>query len=417
MNIDELEGILKTAGYEFKRATNSRIVIYTEDDRKTLLRTIAEITQGTYTQSRTGAGWKSSVGAALVGNIVILAKPLTKGTGGNIASLDARAFTSLGQDTTFNYGGREIAVVKFTSADKIKDSILQGLERSPLLGEAYKEMIEPFFDNGKVEWAPDVPQAVVSKLGVYVGEVLIGWVALARKQSRYFQRNPFQGTPKAFYLPTDPSFSGVDSFIEMSDGSYYGISSKFGRGAKASIFTNLLKVGMEKETSLRPSVFKDICRTAKSNNLKHTNSRSIVYAYGVRDILKLGSSAVSNPDVVYQQAYANKGGKELAAVSAAIIKYGASQDIKSKLPASTSAFFTRTMADMINKDRESLNQIEEILTGKEYWQANLNISDWRKGEVNFSFVKSSKAIIKIFGNKSAIGDISAKQGWINYELS
>lgn len=417
MNIDELESVLKTAGYEFKRATNSRIVIYTEEDRKTLLRTIADITQGSYTQSRTGSGWKSSVGATLVGSIVILAKPLTKGTGGNIASLDARAFTSLGQDTTFNYGGREIAVVKFTSADKIRDSILQGLEKSPLLGEAYKEMIEPFFDTGKVEWAPDVPQAVVSKLGVYVGEVLIGWVALARKQSKYFQRNPFQGTPKAFYLPTDPSFSGVDSFIEMSDGSYYGVSSKFGRGAKASLFTNLLKVGIEKETSLRPSVFKDICRTAKSNNLKYTNSRSIVYAYGVRNILKLGQNAVSNPDVAYQQAYSNKGGKELATVTAAIIKYGTSQDIKSKLPASTSAFFTRTMADMLNKDKESLNQIEEILTGKEYWQANLNISDWRKGEVNFSFVKSSKATIKIFGNKSAIGDISAKQGWINYELS
>lgn len=416
MTIDKLESMLKGAGYEYKRATNTRIIIYTEENRKDVLRALAEITEGTYTQARTGSGWKSSVGAVLVGGLVIVAKSLTKGLRGNIASLDARSFTALGENTTFNYGGREVAVVKFTSADKIRDSILQGLESSPLLGEAYKEMVEPFFDTGKIEWAPDVPQAVVSKLGVYIGEVLIGWVALARKQPKYFRRNPFLGTPKAFYLPTDPSFSGVDSFIEVADGSYYGISSKFGRGAKASLFTNLLKVGIEKESSLRPSVFKDICKVAR-NNLKYTNSKSIVYAYGIRNILKLNSSIIPNPDVVYQQAYANKPGKELTATTAAIIKIGTSQDIKSKLPASVSAFFTRTMADMLNKDKESLNQIEEILTGKEYWQANLNIADWRKGTVSFSFVKASKAVVKIFGNKSAIGDISAKQGWINYELS
>lgn len=417
MTIDDLERTLKTAGYEFKRVTNNRVIVYTEDDRKLMLRDIADITKGQYTTARTGAGWKSSVGATLVDNLVILAKPLTKGTGGNIAALDARVFTKTGQDTTFNYGSNEVKVVKFTTADSIKKGILEGLQQSNLLGEPYREMFETFFDSGKIEWAPDIPQAVVSKLGVYIGEVLVGWAILARQQSKYFKRNPFTGTPKAFYLPTDPSFSGVDSFIEMSDGSYIGISSKFGRGAKASIFTNLLKVGIEKETKLRPSIFKDICKTAKSNNLKYTNSRSIVYAYGVRELLGIKSSVVPNPDVVYQQAYANKPGKEVAAVTAAILKTNASADIKSKLPASISSFFTRTIAEMLNKDTQSLSQIEEILTGKDYWQANLDMSEWKKGNVSFSFVKSSKAVIKIYGNKSAIGDISAKQGWVNYELS
>lgn len=417
MTIDELEKVLTTAGFEIKRATSNRLVVYTEEDRKVVLQGIADITKGQYTQSRTGAGWKSSVGATLVDSFVVLAKPLTKGTGGNIAALDARVFTKTGESTTFSYGGNDVQVVKFTSADQIKKGILDGLRSSPLLGEAYEEMFMSFFDTGKIEWAPDVPQAVVSKLGVYVGEVLIGWVALAKKQTSHFQRNPFPGTPKAFYLPTDPSFSGVDSFVEMTDGSYYGVSSKFGRGAKASIFTNLLKVGIEREAKLRPSVFKDICKAAKSNGFKYTNSRSIVYAYGVRDLLDIKQNVVSNPDTVYQQAYSNKGGKELAAVMAAIMKTDTSQDIKSKLPASVSAYFTRTIADKLNKDAESLNQIEEILTGKDYWQANLNMGDWKRGEVSFSFVKSSKAVIKIFGNKSAIGDISAKQGWINYELS
>jgi hypothetical protein len=418
LTIAQLEDKIKKAGYDnVKRVTANRLVIYTEDDRKVALNTLAQSIGGKYTSNRIGAGWKSSVGAALLGTFVILAKPLTKGIKGNVASLDARAFSKKGTADTFSYADQEVAVAKFTSANQIRDSILEGMRDSPLLSEAYEEMFKGFFETGKIEWAPNTPPAMINKLGVYVGELLVGWVLLSKKTASYFSRNPFTGIAKAFYLPTDPSFSGVDSFIEMSDGSYYGISSKFGKGAKASIFTNLLKIGIEKESKLKSSVFKDICAIAKNNNLKYTSSRSIVYHYGIRKLLDISSTQIRDPDSIYTQAYSGKSSKELDMVVGAILRITDNKDIKAALPNSISSFFNRTIAQKLNDDAESLSQIEEILTGKDYWQANLDINKWTKGTVHFTFVKSSAAVIKLYGNKSAIPDLSCKQGWINYELS
>lgn len=417
--IEQLEEALKVAGYDnLKRASSNRIIIFTEENRKTVLGTIAETIGARYTTARTGTGWKSSTGAVLLNNYVIVAKPLTKGTGGNISALDARAFSKKGKVTKFNYLDSEVEVATFTSADQIKTSILQGCSESNMLGEAYYEMFDAFFNSGKIEWNPEVQAAVINKLGVYIGELMIGWVFLSKTQSKHFASNPFKGTAKAFHIPTDPAFSGVDSFIEMTDGTYYGISSKFGAGAKASIFTNLLKIGIEKESSLKPSVFKDLCKTAKNNNLKYKNSRSIVYAYGIRNILKLSSTKIISTDKVYDQGYKNSKEKEVIMVTLSIMEHPmASSDIKKNLPFSISSFFNRTIADMLNKDQASLDQIEEILTGKDYWQANLDILKWKNGIVQFKFVRSSKAKIKIIGSKSSIPDITAKQGWINYELS
>ena len=419
MTIDELESKIKAAGYpEIKRASSTRLVIYTSDNRVIALTGLAKELEGTYTTSRTGTGWKSSVGAVIIENYAIIAKPLTKGTGGNISSLDARVFCKLGNSTKFNYLNSDVSVAMFTNANQLRDSILKGCKESPLLGEAYVEMISSFFETGKIDWNPEVSLAVINKLGVYLGELLVGWVLLANKKSTYFKTNPFTGTPKAFYLPTDPAFSGVDSFVVMANGTMYGISSKFGKGAKASIFTNLLKNGIEKETSLKPSVFKDLCKTAKMNGLKYSNSRSIVYEYGIRNILQMPKSVIPSPDAIYAEAYKKSKDANLKKVVDAInASPYASADIKKNLPSSISSFFNRTIADKLNKDADSLSSIEEILTGKDYWQTNLDIAKWKNGEVSFSFVRSSKAKIKIIGSKSSIPDITSKQGWINYELS
>jgi hypothetical protein len=420
MLIQDVEAKIKAAGYDqIKRASSTRLVVYMEEDRKIALPALAAAIGGTFTSNKTGSGWKSSVGAILIDSFVILAKPLTKGVSGNIASLDARLFSATGQDSTYNYLNSDVTVKKFTSADQIKNGILKGCATSSMLGEPYVEMFTPFFDGGKIEWAPDTPPAVINKLGVYIGELLVGWVILARKETLHFKTRPFSGTPKAFYLPTDPSFSGVDSFIEMVNNDVYGISSKFGVGAKASIFTNLLKNGIKKQNQLSASVFKDLCQVVTHNNLTYNNSRAIVYAYGVRNILGLSKAQISNPNDVYDQAFRhNKDAKELNLVVNAIMNSrDASSEIKKELPNSISAFFNRTIADRLNKDKASQDQIVEILTGKDYWQANLDIVKWKNGEVSFSFVRSSKANVKIIGSKASIGDITAKQGWINYELS
>ena len=95
----------------------------------------------------------------------------------------------------------------------------------------------------------------------------------------------------------------------------------------------------------------------------------------------------------------------------------AERDIIAKLPKSATAFFCRAIAKRLNDDKMAMDQMREILAGKNYWQANLNKGEWNKGVVSFKFSNSGQASLKIFGNKSATDDIDAKQGMVNYLLS
>jgi hypothetical protein len=347
----------------------------------------------------------------------VLAKPMTKGTGGNIASLDARVFSTLGKPGTFNYNDQNISVVTFTSAELLKNSILEGIEKSPLLGETYAEIFQEFFKTGKITWPPETPLPVINKLGVYIGELLVGWVLLDRSMTKYFANNPFSGVVTKFHLPTDPAFSGVDSFAELSNGEYYLISSKFGSGAKASLFSNILNYGVIKYSKLSDSVFKDICGVVKRGGLSFKNSRAIVYTYGIRNILGLNELAVKDPNNVYSEIYSGKGGKDSDKVIEKIkATRGVDRQIIDSLPYSVSSFFNREIAKELMSDPKSLDQMKEILTGKDYYQANLNTTEWSKGNLKFKFISSGQAELKVIGSKSAIRDITSKQGWVNYEL-
>lgn len=416
-SIEQLETSLKKLGYGvFKRDSSSRLVVYTSEERISFLKLIAATFNGSYISQKTGPGWRSSVGAAQIGNLLILAKPQTKsGAAASVSSLDARIFTSLGTKNKFNYMGQDVNVVSFTRAKTLSESIVQGCRKSNILGEEYAELFEDFFDTGKFNWSPDLPPTVINKLGVYTGEVIVGWVLLSNKNSKFFENNPFKGDVKAFHMPTDPAFSGVDSFVEFKDGSYIGISSKFGTGAKASFFTNMLEKGIKNRSKLKASVFKNICDVCASNNIEFKKSREIVYTYGVNKLLKLN---IKNPNSIFDSIIAGKKTPELTKVILAIKSYpGVSDDIKKKLPGSVSAFFNRTIAETLNKDTNSIEEIKKILEGKDFYQANLNINDWLKGNVKFKFIKSGKSTLKFIGSKSAIDDTKSKQGWINYELS
>lgn len=418
-NIASLESTLSLIGYEkYKRDSANRLIVYVEGDRKQQLKSIAEELDGTYLSQKTGSGWKSSVGAVKKNNFIILAKPSVDGVSGSLSSLDARAFSGKGSKSTFSYNGVNVPVMTFTSAKSIQDSIVGGCRSSNLLGDGVADSVADFFTTDTISWDPNIKLPVVNKLGVYIGEVLVGWVFLSKKQSKYFTTNPFKGTPKKFHLPIDPAFTGVDSWIEMSDGSFYSLSSKFGGGAKASIFTNLLEKGITKESKLRQSEFKKLCQTCVKNNIPYTKSKDIVYTHGVREILGLSEREIKNPLSVYQQIVSNKHESEAKKVIA-IIKNDPKADdvVKKNLPYSVSAYFNRSIADRLNKDSASINQMKEILQGKDYWQGNLNISKWTKGKVEYKWLSSADAELNIIGSKGSTSDITSKQGWINYELT
>ena len=389
-------------------------------ERVSALKDIASTFSGKYTPAKTGVGWRSSVGAALLpGGMVVLAKPKTTGTSGNIASLDARDFYSLATPGTFNFQGQDISVVTFKKADVIRNSIIQGARDQKLLGPAYSEAFQDFFDTGKINWSQGTPRPIINKLGVYVGEVMIGWVFLKNSSSLYakhFTNNPFSGTAVAFHMPTDPAFSGVDSFIEMKDGSFYPISSKFGAGAKASFFTNLFEKGIKSRDSLSSSYFKDMCMLASRKNISFKKSKEFVYEFGIREVLGISEQDIRISTSVFDNIRRGTPNDDVAKVVKAIKNKTENQQILDGLPESISAYFNRTIAENLNNDPKSIKQMTEILAGKDYWQANLDISKWTNGPMKFRFINSGEANINLIGSKSAITDITSKQGWINYEL-
>ncbi len=423
MQLVDVEDYIKSLGYtEIKKAASNRLIVYMDgSERVSALKTIASNLGGRYTSSKNGVGWRSSVGAALLPlNIVVLAKPMTKGTSGNIASLDAREFTKLANPGKFNFMGQDVDVVTFTTAGQVQMSIINGLATNRMLGPAYVEAFQDFFDKGKIGWPPGTPLPIINKLGVYVSEVLIGWVFLSKSlkivQQHFPATNPFRGVPIAFHLPTDPAFSGVDSFVEMSNGSFYAISSKFGGGAKASFFTNLFEKGIDKRFKLSTSYFKDMCDFAGAKNISASKAKEFVYNYGVREILGISAQNISNPTQVFDSIRLDKITSEVDMVADKIKQLSKDPKIVNNLPQSISAYFNRTIADQLNKDNASISQMKEILAGKDYWQANLDETAWVKGSVKFKFINSGQASLNIIGSKSAITDVTSKQGWINYEL-
>jgi hypothetical protein len=416
--IEKLMADIKTLGLgESKKDSGSRIIVYTtEKDRVGVLRMIAETFDGRYSASKSGPGWKSSQGSAQVGSYTVLVKPAAKaGQVGSLGSMDARVFAKYGKSGTFAYGGTDVQVMSFTSKKMIETSIIKGAAESSMLGKDISEQFADFFDSGKFTWDPQMPPLLLNKLGVYAGELLVGWAFFTSNRKKWFDTDPFTGSPVAFHLPTDPAFSGVDSFVEMKDGSYYSISSKFGVGAKASFFSNLLGKGVAKRSKLNNSVFKQICDLVGQKGLDYKKSKDVVYAWGFEKLLKL---KINNTNDVFQAIVQGKKTADLNKVILAIRAHPlATTDVKSKLPRSVSGFFNRSMADMLNKDQKSLDEIVSILAGKDYWQGNLQTKEWGQGILRFKFVKAGKARVRFIGNKAALDDISCKQGWVNYELA
>jgi hypothetical protein len=217
----------------------------------------------------------------------------------------------------------------------------------------------------------------------------------------------------------------VDSFLVLSDGSIVPVSSKYGVGAKASFFSNLLNKALDENLPPR-SVIADIADSARKAGISAAaltskqGSKEIVYEYGIRKILKLPVSAVRNPYAIYTNVK-NSGKKDSKLSPEAkkvldLIKNSADKKIVEKLPYSMTAFFSRSMAQNLNSDPKSVKAMVEILAGKNFWQANLDIAEWKKGNIKYRMVSSGSASIQIIGSKSAIDDIDAKQGMVNYEV-
>ena len=230
---------------------------------------------------------------------------------------------------------------------------------------------------------------------------------------------PWVWHPTAFNLPADPSFSGVDSFVETANG-LTPLSSKYGAGAAASFFSNILIGGMDIE--LEESIFSRVVEAAKDRGVtaadlfKKQKSKHVLYQYGVRRILGM---AIDDPYGVYDAVKNGELTEDRYRVSREIRLLGESVDprILEYLDSSMTAFFSRATAEALNACPKSMEQMKRILIKKDYWQVNLDKTAWRKGVIKFSFINSGEAKLQIIGSKAAMNDITGSQGMINYRLS
>lgn len=323
-----------------------------------------------------------------------VAKPLKKNN--NLASINSLAFASLGDDVKIQWGDSVVECKRFTSLSVLNESIRLGLP----------EHVRGVLDSS--ELYPHERDT----LGCYLGEVLIGVHALSGGNG------PWVWHPTAFYLPTDPSFSGVDSFVETANG-LTALSSKYGAGAAASFFSNILIGGMDIE--LEESIFSRVVEAAKDRGVttadlfKKQKSKHVLYQFGVRRILGM---AIDDPYGVYVAVKNGEMTEDRYRVSREIRLLGETVDprILDYLDSSMTAFFSRSTAKALNTCPKSMEQMRRILIKKDYWQVNLVKAAWRNGVIKFSFINSGEAKLQIIGSKAAMNDITGSQGMINYRL-
>jgi len=376
---------------------------------------VAPLLQGKYVvSSLLKSTAKSSVGGVAIGNVNIIAKETVKGV--TLGSIDARAFSTLGKNNKVNYDGREVAVITFTDPETIEKSIMAGIEKNKVFGDGLADTFKSFFATGLFSWGHFDPQILLNRLGVYVGEVLVGWVSMQPSPSKYILGpSPLAGkNVKAFHLPTDPSFTSVDSFIECTDGTFLAVSSKFGGGAAASIFSGVLPLAIKNKARLPKCTLKELTDVCARRSISDPGkaAKTIVWEWGCNTLLGL---KLRSPESIVDTIRQNKTSPELNTVLGIVSDaMGTTDSRRAQLPLTLSNFFNKILAERLTND--SMGSIKDFLVAKEYWQANLDPNKWKVGELKFAFVKAGASKVIVHARKSPQNDISARQGWVNYEV-
>jgi hypothetical protein len=353
-------------------------------------------------------------------------KPIAKKGATENLGVRAETLTKLGVRKQISFGGKKVECMTFNSHVTLMRSLISGLKTNPKVSESIVEVFEDFAKTNytTLKWQKQIPDSDINELGKYAGEIIIGLLGLKGNKTP-FNTNFYKGKVFSFCIPTDPSFSGVDSFFILGDKTIVPISSKYGVGAKASFFSNLLNKAIDAGVPPR-TVIGEVVDSAKRAGVSSSSltskqgSKEVLYEYGVRKVLNMSRNAVKDPYAVYTNVKTNgKNTKKLSPEAKLVldkIKEMADKKIADKLPFSMTSFFSRSMADRLNSDGKSVEAMIEILAGKNFWQANLDIMEWKKGNIKYRMVSSGKASVQIIGSKSAIDDIDAKQGMVNYEV-
>jgi len=356
-------------------------------------------------------------------------------------NIESHKLIKLGKKEKRMYNGVEYDFRVFNTAQELAKSILQGLQDEPSVPEYLVEQIFEFFyeniegDVSKISWNANIQGGDKTEIGKYIGELLPGFLILSRKTSAFSQRDfIYTNSLPEYIVPEDPSFSGVDSIFDyrsvQAGGGISPISSKYGVGAKASFWSNIMPEVLkypEKFSKLsKDSTIKKLISIASGYNNVERSGRSIVFEYGIKYFL---GDLVHDPVDIYKKLSSTKVDPDVASVSrAAKIKL---QSLNSNVYKETSApvlvknlkggksltsIFSRAIADELNADDKTVMLIKELVSGKNFFQLNLDESKFKRGQIYFNVKRSSAVEITFTGSKAATNDPAAKQGTVNYLL-
>lgn len=358
-------------------------------------------------------------------------------------NIESHKLIQLGKKEKRMYNGVEYDFRVFKTAEELAKSILHGLEHEPSVPEYLTEqMFEFFYENiegdvSKISWNGNIQGGDKTEIGKYIGELLPGFLILSKKTSAFSQQDfIYTNSLPEYIVPEDPSFSGVDSIFDyrnvQAGGGISPISSKYGVGAKASFWSNIMPEVLkypEKFAKLpASSTIKRLISIASNYSNVERSGRSIVFEYGMKYFL---GDFVHDPDDIYKKIAANKQTVDPEVASVTRAAKNKLDELNSNVYKETSApiliknlkggksltsIFSRAIADELNADAKTVMAIKELVSGKNFFQLNLDESKFKRGIIYFNVKRSSAVQITFTGSKAATNDPAAKQGTVNYLL-
>lgn len=271
----------------------------------------------------------------------------------------------------------------FETLDEYQSCILDNIPSLTVEG-SIKETLHDIFTqpNERFAWDSTIAKSSQNELGKYIGEILV----------------PFHwcNSISSVAYPIASNNPSVDVYV-LKDQKTYGISHKFGAGARASLF-NLIY-----------TEYFDDCVFQKLSKyfLENENKIEAIYRLGFETVAKMD---MSDPLSVYRNLQRHAADDRLATLTP--------QDelIKKYFPLSLTSWFCRDIAKQLNDCPISMDMINKTIISKNIVQARLDCNAWLNGEIKYSFHDFNQCNVKIVGNKSAANDIRQKQGLLNYAL-
>ena len=327
----------------------------------------------------------------------------------------------------FLFGETDEPVRTFTNAEVLVDSVMTGMKSNKNITNTIISCLEDYFAGDlTLIGCDDVSNDHMNQLAKYVGEVIPAVAALRGNNKPFTSSPPWRGKKGLVAVfPTATQFKGADSVIIDEEGQQYPISSKSAKGASASFVGNVLATGAKYCHNFEKSYFKELCELkAMYPKLAGPN---FVFEAGLNKFL---DARVNSPKDVLADIKSNlnspdKIGSITSDVAKKIREYpkpsgkitSPTKDlIDSNLPYSATAFLAREIASKIMSDRKSVEQIEGILAGKQYYQANLNLNKFKKNSVAFTITKTDSLKFKLTAGKGQAKDPSMSQGILNFFL-